>query len=297
MLKTTKGAFMRYYSCIVTDKDLILSCDMIRLSFELNEYQTKQFNNYVNNLAIENSDYGFTMFESRSLFNYRYMLNFKKGESSFVVGLGFNAISKLDFNKCFIEFNPNKCLSNGYICPILNYLKSFTKYLELVRFDFAIDIPVVRSLVSLSKDKRDYNKIYRLEKTSINIENITEYLGKRNNNGFVKLYNKTIECNLDYALTRLEITLDSLDYKNFLSQFPLVYYNTNYNLMNYANLSATDKVLFSLLSENENKNLYLKMLGRDKQEKFKNMLFNTEKVTITENDFYSLIYKVREIYL
>lgn len=288
---------MIYYNSIETNKNFILSCDMIRLTFVFSEFVLKDFNKYINNLGVQDSRYIYTMYTSTSSFSYKYILNFKYDNSSFVVGLGFNGIKKLDALNCFIEFNPNKCLSNKFVSPVLDYIKFSAKHLELARFDLAIDIPCSRSLVSFTKDKRDYNKIYRIEKTSSDIENVTEYLGKRNNNGFTKLYNKTLESGLNYECTRLELTLDSLSYENFVEQFPKVLFCKKYNLLEFSKLSATDKVLFSLILQSENSNLYLKMLGREKRKKFKDLMFDSDYVTITEQDFYLLTIKVRELYL
>lgn len=140
----------------------------------------KKFNDYIFNLSLKDSKYDYRVYHSLASFSYRYMINFKNEDSSFVVGLSFNGCKSDSHKSCFIEFNPNKCLSNNYVDPILNFIKAYGVSLEIVRYDFAIDIKCKRSFCSLSKDLRDYNKVYKIEKTSIDIDNVTEYLGHRN---------------------------------------------------------------------------------------------------------------------
>lgn len=287
---------MNYYNPVITCDNLILSCDMVRIVFRFDNYVCKQFNDYINDLSLKDKKYDFKMYQSYALFSYRYMLNFKYLDSSFVVGLSFNGCKKSDCKSCFIEFNPNKCLSNCYVTPIIDFIKNFGRSIEIVRYDFAIDIKCKRSLCCLIKDLRNYNKVYKVEQTSIDIDSITEYLGHRNKNGFVKLYNKTKESNLDYDLTRLEITLDCFCYDNFNKYLPVVNFVKNVNLFDCVNLNDTDKVLLSLLLQNDNSNMYLKMLGRGKQDKFKKVLFDLNStVSVTEYDYWSVVRSIRQI--
>lgn len=285
---------MNYYSPVVTCDNLTLSCDMVRIVFQFDDYVCKQFNNFVNDLFLEDKKYDFKMYQSYAFFSYRYILNFRYSDSSFIVGLSFNGCKKNDSKGCFIEFNPNKCLSNCYVTPILDFIKNYGRSIEIVRYDFAIDIKCKRLFCCLTKDLRDYSKVYKVEQTSI--DSVTEYLGHRNKNGFVKLYNKSKESNLDYDLTRLEITLDCFDYDNFKKQLPIVYFVKNVNLFDSVNLNDTDKVLLSLLLQNANFNIYLKMLGRGKQDKLKKILFDLNStIDISEYDYWSVIRNIRQI--
>lgn len=290
------GGYVEYYNSIITCDGLILSCDMVRIVFRFDDYTIKKFNDYVFNLSLKNTKYDYRVYHSFASFSYRYMLNFKYENSSFVVGLSFNGCKHESHKSCFIEFNPNKCLSNDYVSPIMDFIKIYGRSHEIVRFDFAIDIKCKRSFCCLTKDLRDYNKVYKIEKTSIDIDNVTEYLGHRNKNGFVKLYNKTKESNLDYDLTRLEITLDSFDYDNFVKQLPKVYFVKNMNLFETMYLNDTDRVLLSLLSQSDNAAMYLKMLGRGKQNKFKKILFDLNSiVNVSEFNYWSVVRNIRQI--
>lgn len=138
--------------------------------------------------------------------------------------------------------------------------------------------------------------MYRIDINSINMKDCTEYLGTRNTNGFVKLYNKQIESKLDKPLTRLEITLDRLDYENFVKQLPKVYYPKKISVFDLQELNDTEKVLCVLLSENKNCMSYVNMLGRTMKEKIKKILYNEDSiVSVKEFEFYNLIFSIKQI--
>lgn len=288
---------MKYYNQITTKDNLILSCDMLRLTFNLDKFLFNEFNQYINYLSMKDSKYYFTMFENNSLFAYKYLLKFSYQESTIVIGLLFNGAKNNDKTSCFIEFNPNKTLALGFGNEILNWLKTRSRHLELSRFDLAIDIPVKRSLISFSKDKRKYNKVYAVDKAGANIENLTEYLGRRNHNGFCKLYNKTLESNLDYSLSRLELTLDTFDYDNFVKELPNTYFIKTFCFYDTLNLNDTDRVLLNLLMQVDNPNIYIGMLGRGKREKFRQFLYDCNyKVNVCDIDYYNLCSMIKKIY-
>lgn len=77
-------------------------------------------------------------------------------------------------------------------------------------------------------------------------QNRTEYLGKRSNVGFVKLYNKSIESKLDYDLSRLEITCEP-NVHDFFQYVPNVYYiGLSSQLgMDIESLNDTDKYILT----------------------------------------------------
>lgn len=290
---------MRYYNCIKTRDNFIISCDMLRLKFKIAERYFKEFNSFINDLEF-NGYLHIKFYESRSYYNYRNLFEITdiKNNCSFALGLGFNGAKKEEMGNCFIEFNPNKCLFD--ICVIkliLGFFRSVSSGFELVRYDLAIDVPVKRSAVSLVKDLRNYKKNYYLDLQSNSLDNLTEYLGVRNKNGFVKLYNKTLEQKLNYDLTRVEITLDSFDYENMKKHLPKIVCQRQIDFIEYNSLNDTDKVLISLLSESVNANLYLKMLGRVKCEKLSKILFNSVMLDIGQTDYYNLVTEIKNIYI
>ena len=199
--------------------------------------------------------------------SYRHLFSCKYDDFTFVIGCGLILAEHSSGMDCFIEFNPNKC-DMSYIFLILDRIRVFihpinNEYFRLIRWDLAIDLPFTRSDVVLVKEgKRSYCK---------QISNsVTEYLGVRNTTGFVKLYDKTVESDLYYDLTRLEITLDNFEDIKLPSVCILGAYDDN-----LVDLSNTDKVLLRLLRsvDYDVQQQCLKDMGKTKRRKIKEYLF------------------------
>ena len=265
--------------------DVIYSIDMVRYSFNISfvERDAKELEKFIK----YNYGFDYRYFYSNKQFSFRHLFSAENNGQSFALGFHFNGVrNALQRGNGFIEFNPNK--SFNYVLPLLNFLKLICRvqFIELERLDFAIDLPCNRGYVFMLKDKRTYNK-YKLRIAGVSNFDYTEYLGKRHNNGYVKLYNKSIESNLSYDLTRLEITLDRYNYENFIKQLPtLCYYSNSLNI----GLSSTERVLIDLMATN-NSWEQLKFLERDKQNKLKHYLDYSETITINENEFSRLVVK------
>lgn len=136
---------------------------------------------------------------------YREMFKVPIGETSLVIGLG-KVGKETDHKTGFMEFNPAKCYPSEQLEYIYRRIESTPEILmELVRWDFATDYPLKRNEISLLRDKRHY--------TFIVSNGVTEYLGTRNKNGFVKCYDKQKELEAkghvcDQPKTRIEITIE-----------------------------------------------------------------------------------------
>lgn len=309
-------ATLTYYRPIVIDNYLFMSCDMLRIKFNMNETMLNKFNKFITTHEIKNNNVLVKKYFNISLFKYRNLLAISDLETknSFSLGLIYNDLNKIT-NDCFIEFNPNKCLNEfgtGLVQPFLEYIKRFGSHIELVRYDLAIDIPIEREFVSLDKDMRKYTKLwftdvetnysqivsdiekkqihYKIDVKSKSLSNSTEYLGQRNKSGFVKLYNKQIESDLDKPTTRLEITLDSISYDKFIQVLPNISIYKNVSQSDLDNLNDTEKVLLKLLQQNSNCDLYLKQLGRKMQDKLKRILYTNDSVLdkISKKDYFKL---------
>lgn len=307
---------LTYYRPIVIDNYLFMSCDMVRIKFNMSEFMLNKFNRFITNYEIMHSNVNVKKYFNISPFKYRNLLAISDFETknSFSLGLVYNDLNKTT-NDCFIEFNPNKCLNDfgtGLVQPFLDYIKHYGSHIELVRYDLAIDIPIERQFVSLDKDIRKYTKLwitdvetnysqivsdmdkkqiyYKIDVKSKNLSNCTEYLGQRNKSGFVKLYNKQIESNLDRPTTRLEITLDSISYDKFIQVLPNISIYKNVNQSDLDSLNDTEKVLFKLLQQNSNCDLYLKQLGRKMQDKLKRILYANDSILdkISKDDYFKL---------
>ena len=130
--------------------------------------------------------------------------SFDLGDSSVALGIGFMEPScKVNMNRGFIEFNPNKVAGDKRFHGLLKTLGTCVSKARLKRFDLAYDIPVSRYDCRLSKDRRMYKSVIS--------NGITEYLGVKNTPAYVKVYDKAAELHLDtdkVQLTRIEMTCD-----------------------------------------------------------------------------------------
>ncbi|WP_227791443.1 hypothetical protein [Eggerthella lenta] len=127
--------------------------------------------------------------------------SFDLGDSSVALGIGFMEPScKVNMNRGFIEFNPNKVAGDKRFWRLLEKLAPCVSHARLKRFDLAYDLPTSRLDCRLSKDRRMYKSVIS--------NGITEYLGVKNTPGYVKVYDKAAEMNLSGVLTRIELTCD-----------------------------------------------------------------------------------------
>ncbi len=270
---------MKYFNCLEVG-NLKYSIDMIRFKFELNKY-------YQDELYLIIKEIGtYEYFASNKSFHYRELYKIKSEDLlySFSLGIGFNGMKSEDRKLCFVEFNPNKLYDCRALSRILCFLNSRVN-LDLVLYDIAIDIPYNKKFVSLVKDKRMYKKFcYDCEG-----KNTTEYLGTTADAGRVKLYNKTIESNLNYDLTRLELTTNYTDYLIVEKQLPKLLVFGDLDFLSIIKLSKSDYVLLQLLWLCDDPSYYFKQLGRDKQEKIKPFVSSNFSLNFSEKVFNHLM--------
>lgn len=132
-------------------------------------------------------------------------------------------------DECFlltIEFNPNKMTNKDIF--IYNYF--INKYqFKIKRFDLAIDIPHnINNLVFFDLRKKCYSVFYK------NFDDKTYYIGK--GDGHTKIYNKKIESELNFELTRFETTKECdipIDFTDFYIDFnfPILAFQPYYSLL------------------------------------------------------------------
>lgn len=172
--------------------------------------------------------------ESASAFKFfkSFTLTNSDSKSSIFVGLFMNVFSKAesvyieedeDGNqivnttsrpcivptcKCMVEFNPNK-LSDKDILTLVSVLKAAENPF-VHKIDFAVDIPIKKSLLHLLHSSKEKYVCLSSDKGA------TEYVGVRGKDGYTKLYDKKLESGLDQDLTRYEVTMvDCNDFKQY----------------------------------------------------------------------------------
>ena len=252
---------IKYYQSFDSKNGIKYSLDMVRLSIDFNTH-TQNFCDYMTELASVDLRYEVAYFQSFKKYSYKHLWNVKDSIDdtvSWTVGLDYGG-TKDGMSQGFLEFNPNKCMDSPLFLDFLEVLRANSPIRDLVRYDMAIDIPLPLGQCKLHREgKRTYQYIQK-------DDGITEYLGQRSHSGFVKLYDKTIESDLDFPLTRLEITYDKKEL--FEKVFPTVHIvDMQSKFLVDDTLDSTDKALISLLRDCPDRAYYLSQLGRRKRKK------------------------------
>lgn len=269
-----KNINIKYYNEVESKEGYIYSLDMVRLSLEFFESEIQRFISWLNDIDTYKDGIDVKHWVSFKEFSYKNMFSVTLSDCGFVFAIGFNGNAD-DKYKGFIEYNPNKCMHNPLFREILTELFLITFRRQLSRFDLAIDIPCPKYLISLEKDGRNYQYMKGKQSES-------EYLGIRNKPGFVKLYDKKIESNLDYDLTRLEITADAGDIN-----FPSVKIKKLQQSLIFDELSSTERVLVQLLDLVDNKDIYLNQLNYRKRKKIREYL-GKDTLILDKNAYYKI---------
>ena len=280
---------MLKYFYNVESGGVVYSVDMIRIHFEMKDTSMSNLHKIIEN------NFRYEYFSSYGAFSYRNLFTINLSNGGVVsIGTSLNGLKSADFKRCFIEFNPNKCLPSNEFYNLYGFIVQYSIDLFLSRFDFAIDIPLPRQNFILVKDQR----IYKVVAKSLKTGNYSEYLGERNKNGYVKLYNKKHESGLDYELTRLEITLDSFDYELCKKAMPKVYVPKNVDMYTMFNLKETELVLLNyLMADTQSSMINFLKLGRKMQQKLKPFLFGDYEFVDFDANLFSKIKYFYEDYL
>jgi DNA relaxase NicK len=243
---------VKYFKEVRTENGYIYSLDMLRLNLMFGD-EIQHFMNWLSMYEESVDGVQINHYLSIKEFTFRDLFSVKTEDFSYSFAVGFNGASK-DKKKGFIEFNPNKC-QGEHFQRIWERIIDVTISVDIVRFDLAVDIPIPRYLVKLQKDNRNYT--FMSCKGSD-----TEYLGRRNNVGYTKVYDKSKESDLEYELTRIEVTADLEGIR-----FPEVMILPLQEKFEFSKMSSTEKVLVQLLKQSDNAQMYLKQLARSKRKK------------------------------
>lgn len=293
---------MLFYFSPLLSGDKVLSCDNIRLNLKFMSLESMHL------FCVHVKDLYLNHYDSFKDFSFRHLFVFQGAFSTFTVGVFLNGLNSDQSLSGFLDFNPNKVLGNvwygdGFINAVDTSFEDSSKesdgyelfmyvwellrhcclHMEVKRYDFAVDVQCDRRRIQLFKeDQRRYSQFWK------SADNYTEYLGTKNVGGRVKVYNKSVESELDYSLTRIECTCDSFKYDRFLKCFPKVYYRRLVNL-------GQEGVMVQLLSQVPSSDLdfYMKQLSPNSRKKYRALLVQ-EPVTVSEEDFKKVVAKVKQ---
>lgn len=257
-----------YYFSPVSENEIVYSVDMVQYDLKLFYKAADDISKYISlNFPLQTSHTLHTKFKGYRDF---FTIDFGDGKESktATIGFGWYGTSKPDYGRGFIRFNPNKLLNIEKFSLFWSLVRAGCKEITVKRWDLAIDMPLPRNMVKLHKDGRNYE---RHEKRSL-----TEYLGSRSSGGFVKLYDKQAERELDYPLTRLELTLEGLPNFPDVNVPKVSVYKQQLDLDALVNLSQNDLVLLKLLLSSPDFSFYWNQLSRRKRAKLEPYCFTSD---------------------
>lgn len=187
-----------YWNVYRLNNESCFSIDMVRLSLSFKAGKGEWLSSYAQTFDCDEVHAWTSKIRPGG---WHELWNFKLGESSVSLGIGFmDSSCKVNQNKGFIEFNPNKLAGDKRFFRLLNKVGACVAKADLKRFDLALDIARDRKDCRLSKDRRMYKSVVS--------NGITEYLGVKNTAGYVKVYDKAAELGINGNLTRIELTCD-----------------------------------------------------------------------------------------
>lgn len=258
--KSQFNEYMDYLPYWITKEDEngnLYSCDMIRMNLNFGKDHLNNLHDYLEQRSYYQK-YKKT-YTNIKQYTYRYMHTISCENESFMLAYGFNGNNSIE-PRGVIEFNPNKLSSIPEFQRLYSMIIGYVHDITIVRYDLAIDLPLNRQYVSMPKQG---NLIY---KTTLS-DSYTESLGRHNNNGFTKVYDKKKEAKLNKDITRIEITLNR-DAKA-IEEIPRIYIKEYQIALRLKNeLSQNDSVFLQLLEDVEDPFFYMKKLTSRKRQKF-----------------------------
>lgn len=262
----------------VVAQNVTYTVDMLRLKTEITyekftkiEFFLKSFysnqikNNYISSAISEfKYNYNIEVDEGKS-----YWFGFMHNSEFINKNKGMqNPNTKCNFT---IEFNPNKIPIKG----LIRYILEMNTDWIVKSIDIAMDIPI--NILDLSGIDKGRKKDFRV--FSAGFDNKTYYMGRTNNR--IKIYNKKIESNLKYDLTRVEIS-SKIDFKvkdilfyHYDVKLPELYLNDYmYTFSDYK-----DKTMLAVLYAVQN-GFPLNDLSRSYKNKVKSLLEGKYKIDL-----------------
>lgn len=267
------------YNKKIENNNMIYSCDKLRLKTYISYKDFSELEFYINTIHKDKIK-KFWISDKKNSFHYNYNIEITEGKS-FIFQFMHNN-EDINYNKenkfynFTIEFNPNKLINDTLLIYILN---SFGNWF-LRSFDLAIDIPI--NILDIIIDKSNKRKF---STQSYGGDNLTYYIGTKEKDGSIKIYNKKIESDLPIVghLTRLEISrkYDDFDLKgiktyDFGNQFfPSLYLNEY--VFSFSDITKKDKTLMALLYAVQS-GYSINDLSRVYKEKIKSLLNGSSKI-------------------
>lgn len=262
------------YNKKIEHNNMVYSVDKIRLKTYISYTQFKELEFFVNTY-FKDKIKKYWLSDRINCFHYNYNMEVEEGKSySFHFMHNQETVSYNNDRKEYnftIEFNPNKLKDDFLIFYILD---SFANWF-LRSFDLAIDIPINILDVIIDKRRKRSYKLF-----SEGSDKVTYYIGTKEKDGYIKIYNKKHESNLGIPgyLTRVEISrkydddfpIASIVKFNFGEQF-LPYLFLNQYAFSFSDITTKDKTMMAVLYAVQS-GYPINDLSRDYKRKIKELL-------------------------
>lgn len=186
-----------------------------------------------------------------------------------------------------LEINPNKHFEKPVFQDLQKIINRFCISGMLKKYDYAIDIPCNISEVKVFNTRKEPG-----------LHKGTRYYGQRSRDGYVKIYDKTKESNLDHPLTRIEHTFDMVKHSKEKSFTTFHVLQSSLQADNEG-LSKNDLLILNLCMRLSLNNLEFEDLleGLDKRKKrkiYNNLYGNFKEVTFNQQIHDKLIGHIME---
>lgn len=238
-----------YFRSLKDDNNIIYSIDMIKIKGTLTTSNKRTLETY---LSRKSELMGWKEPKINTCpLRYHYMMQLVydtdihfNSKSSIQLFIGLNDFNGRINNDIILVFNPNKVCDSKYNGNSFEALKDLTFFMKhisnacVVQFDLAIDIPTHRQNVTTqacfgraySRVNGDNTIITETGIAVVDAEDYTQYVGKHQTHGFLKIYNKRVESKLDYDLTRVEYTIICSEHRQDYRYSKVLYKLNDYDL-------------------------------------------------------------------
>lgn len=205
--------------------------------------------------------------------------------------IGQNNMNGTISERVKIIFNPNKVFSdyNRENKKAKSDFATIFQYLENIRvdnFDLAIDFKCTRDCITtIPNNKRVYTRkngtttICNSDgECIVNADDYTQYVGKHQTHGFLKIYNKTIESKLPFDCTRVEYTIfiDELKNKDYRWS-PVLIRDMNNQECIPEDISSSLLLIADMMKQFQDPTKYFTRLTYYQQQKIKPIVFGGYK--------------------
>lgn len=193
------------YFKYIESNDYVYSIDSVYTAFTLGKEDTEkmfQSLDYLHELfSCINFKCDPDVITHRIVFEANYKCD---SYSNLIAHIGIFRVSD-DSSAGFLHFNPNRLFQSPKAYDEIKRFLGICSSVTVKKCDVAIDMPF--DIVSLTPLKGRKNMMIYIESR----KSYTFYWGKRNEEGYAKLYSKSLKNDLDTTVTRLEITLGNPD--------------------------------------------------------------------------------------